>query len=156
MTPYAQRQIAQQRTAARFPYLIKITHPEYPPFLYANASANITYNGEIYNAASFSVQPPDREGAKIGDATLTISAVDQVWPEKIRNTQQAAELRFIALIVYDEAGIAGIEALDENKFTLRAANWTETAIQWSMNFDERMGYIITSIKCTPQICPGLG
>ena len=59
----------------------------------------------------------------------------------------------MAIIVYDE-GSSGIEALEENSFTLRAASWDETSISWEMSFDERLGIIITSVKCTPFIAPG--
>jgi len=154
-SPKVQRILAAQRAAAKFPCLIKISHPEYGDMYFANSSNNITYNGNIYNAASFSVQPPDVEGAKIGNATLTISAIDQFWIERIRATQIPAELQFIAVIVYDDYGVYdGIESLEENSFTLRAANWNELSISWEMSFDERMNYIITSIKCTPMTVPG--
>jgi hypothetical protein len=114
----------------------------------------MAYNGKIYNASTFSLQPPDRDGSKIGDATITISAIDQVWIEKIRSTQLPAKLRFVAAIVYEEGSIAGIEPIEENSFTLRAANWNEISIQWSLIFDENMANIITSVKCTPTITPG--
>jgi hypothetical protein len=154
LSSYAQRQIAQQRTVASIPFLIKITHPEYPPMLYANSSTNITYNGEVYNAATFSIQPPDRDGAKMGTATLTISAIDQVWVEKIRATQKPAKLQFIAIIVYNEGSISGVEPLDENCFTLRVANWNEISITWSMIFDENQSIMVPSDKCNAQTTPG--
>jgi hypothetical protein len=121
---------------------------------YANSSTSITYKGDIYNAAAFSIQPPDRDGSKVGDATLSISAIDQVWPQKIRATQKPAKLEFVAVIVYDEGATAGIEPLEENSFTLRAADWNELSIQWALVFDENMANIITSVKCTPQVAPG--
>jgi hypothetical protein len=149
-----QKLLAAQRTAAKFPCLIKVSHPEYSDMYFADSSDDLLYNGNIYNAASFSIQPPDVEGAKMGNATLTISAIDQFWIERIRSTQIPARLQFIAAIVWDESGFMGIEALEENSFTLRAANWNEISITWEMSFDERMNYIITSIKCTPLTVPG--
>ena len=156
MTPATARLVSQQRTTARFPYLVKITHPDFAPMLYANAQMDIKYGGEVYNAASFSIQPPDRDGSKIGDATLTISAVDQVWPEKIRSTQKSAKIQFIAVIIYDSDGssVAGIEALEENSFTLRGASWNEIAVTWQMAFDENMEIIIPADKCNAMTCPG--
>jgi hypothetical protein len=150
----AQLEIASQRTAARFPYLIKITHPDYPDMFFANSSQDITYKSDIYNAATFSVQPPDRDGSKIGDATLTMSAIDQVWIEKIRGTQKPAKLQFIAVIVYDQGSTIGIEPLEENSFTLRAASWNELAITWNMVFDEVQSILIPSDLCNAQTAPG--
>jgi hypothetical protein len=156
MTPVAARKISRQRiTDANFPYLIKITHPEYAPMLYVNAPQDVRYADENYTAASFSIQPPDRDGSKIGDATLTISAVDQVWPEKIRGTQVPARIQFIAVILYEENGsFAGIEALEENSFTLRGATWNETTVTWRMVFDENMSIMVPAEKCNAMTCPG--
>jgi len=153
ISPRVQKILAAQRTAA-FPFLIQIIHPLYPDMRFVNSADNLVYNGDIYNAASFAVQPPDVDGPKVGNATLTISAIDQYWIQRIREAQVPAELRFIAVIAYDESGVSGIEKLEENSFTLRAARWDEISISWDMSFDERQAYIITSVKCTPQIAPG--
>jgi hypothetical protein len=155
ISPFSKRQITQQRTAASFPCLIAITHDDYPDMFYTNGSENIIFEGNVYNAAAFSIQPPDRDGSKIGDATLTMSAIDQVWIEKIRGTQKPAKLRFIAVIVYQEGSIAGIEPLEENRFTLRAASWNEVSISWTMHFDENMAVIVPAEKCTAQTTPGI-
>jgi len=154
LSPQTQKLLAAQRKPATFPYLIQVIQQNYPDMFFVNASENVTFRDDIYNAASFSIQPPDVDGAKVGNATLTISAVDQYWIQRIRETQVPAELRFIAVIVDDENGGAGIEALEENNFTLRVATWDESAVSWEMSFDERQGYIITSVKCTPQVAPG--
>ena len=154
MNAIAQKRIAAQRTEAKFPYLIRITHPEFPDMLYANSSENITYLDDTYAAASFSIQPPDRDNSKIGDATLTISAIDQEWIEKIRATQIPAKLQFKAVIVYEDGAISGIEPLEENEFTLRNASWNDLAITWSMTFDENMAVIAPVDKCTAQTTPG--
>jgi len=153
LSPGVQKLLAAQKAYAEFPFLIRITHLG-TDMLYANSSENIVYKGDIYNAAVFSVQPPDFDGPRIGAATLTISAADQVWIEKIRQTQIPAQLRFVAIIDYDDSGNRGIEPLDESVFTLRAAKWDEKSITWDLSFDERQSYVITSIKCTPQTAPG--
>jgi hypothetical protein len=154
MNAIVQKQIASQRTDAKFPYLIRITHHEYPDMLYANASEAITYAGDVYAAASFTIDPPNHDGAKTGDATLTISAVDQVWIQKIRATQIPAKLQFKAVIVYEDGAVTGIEPLEENEFTLRNVSWNELTLQFSLVFDERMAVIVTSAKCNAQLTPG--
>jgi hypothetical protein len=155
MTPRTQKILASVEKQGKFPYLIEISHPDYNTMYFANSSENIVYNTNIYNSASFSIQPPDKDGSKIGSAALTISAIDQFWIERIRAITTPAELRFAAVIVYDEqGGMAGIESLEENNFTCRLANWNEISISWDLSFDERMGFIITSVKCTPMTAPG--
>jgi hypothetical protein len=160
ISPFSKRQITRQRTPASFPSLLEIKYYDSNSnteitLYYTNASESITYDGNIYNAATFSIQPPDRDGSKIGDATLTISAIDQLWIEKIRATQKPAKLRFIAVIVYKEGSIAGIEPLEENSFTLRAASWNQISVTWSMRFDENMAVIVPAEKCNAQTTPGI-
>jgi len=139
---------------AKLPCLIKITHDVYGIMYFANSDKSVTYTGNIYIASCFEVQPPAIEGEKIGNATLTISAVDQDWIQKIRGTQIPAQLQFVAAIEYDDEGVLSVEPLEENNFTLRTASWTEISISWEMSFDERQSYILTSVKCTPQVAPG--
>ena len=150
-----QKILASRQTTAKFPFLIKISHPDFNDMFYINSSDNFLFQGNIYNASSFAIEPPDQDGAKVGNASLTISAVDQAWIQRIREIQKPAQLQFTAVIIYDEYGeIAGIEPLEENIFTCRAAKWNEISITWDLSFDERMGCIITSVKCTPINVPG--
>ncbi|MDR1250148.1 MAG: hypothetical protein LBK63_12715 [Treponema sp.] len=151
----AQMEIARRSTQAQFPFLIEITHETMGPFYYANSDETIAYDGKNYLSAVFSLQPPDRDGSKIGDAQLTISAVDQQWTLKIRSTQKPAKLRFIAAIVYQKDGSVVVERLEENAFTLRAASWNEIAITWNMTFDENMTILLPAEDCTALTCPGV-
>lgn len=163
MTPRTQKILASIEKQGNFPYLIEISHPQYNTLHFANSLDSITYTNpasgltNIYNASNFSIRPPDKDGSKIGNATLTISAIEenQFWIERIRTITAPAELTFVAVIVYDDqGGYMGIEPLEENSFTCRVANWNELSISWDLSFDERMGYIITSVKCTPLVAPG--
>ena len=152
-----QKLLARQRKIARFPYLIRIDHEEDPvfPLYFVNADEPITYDGNIYNAASFSIEPPSRDGDKIGDATLTISAIDQFWVQKIRAVQKPAKLLFMAVIVYDENnGVEGVEPMEEMSFTLRVARFNEISVTWSMIFDERMAILVPADICNAMNTPG--
>jgi hypothetical protein len=152
-----QKLLARQRKVARFPYLIKIDHDDDPqfPFYFVNADENITFQGRIYNAASFSIDPPSRDGDKIGDATLTISAIDQFWIQKIRSTHKPARLLFMAVIVYGEHDvIEGIEPMEEIGFTLRVARFNEISVTWTMVFDERMSIQVPADTCNAMTTPG--
>jgi hypothetical protein len=149
-----QREIARRNTHAKFPVLIKITNDDLGDFYYANSDQNIDYDNHTYLASVFSLEPPDKDGDKIGNARITISAVDQEWIQRIRTTQKPAGLHFIAAILYDNNGKMQIEALEENSFTLRAASWNEIAISWEMVFDENMLILLPAEDCTVITCPG--
>ena len=153
-----QKLLARQRKVARFPYLIKITHEEDTafPMFFANASEDIEYDGDIYNSASFTIEPPSRDGDKVGDATITLSAIDQFWIQKIRANQKPAKLLLMAVIVYDDenTGIEGVEPMEEISFTLRVARFNEVSVTWTMVFDERMAIIVPADTCNVMNTPG--
>jgi len=152
-----QKLLARQRKIARFPYLIRIDHEEDPvfPLYFVNADEPVTFEGNIYNAASFSIDPPSRDGDKIGDAALTISAIDQFWIQKIRAVQKPAKLLFMAVIVYDEDnGVEGVEPMEEISFTLRVARFNEVSVTWTMVFDERMSILVPVDICNAMNTPG--
>jgi hypothetical protein len=156
MTPKAEQLIARRETYAKFPLLIKVTHPIFlEPLYFANSDDDITYDGSVYKAAYFTIDPPDKDGSKIGDGQLTISAVDQFWIEKIRNTQTAAKIKFMAMIVYNDGAVSGVEPMEEMNFTLRTVSWNEVTITWAMVFDENMAIIVPCDKATALKSPGV-
>jgi hypothetical protein len=154
MTHKAKQLIARLETYAQFPFLIKIIHPVLGTFFRANLEEDIVYNDDRYEAAYFTIDPPDKDGGKIGDGQLTMSAVDQLWIERIRSTQIAAKIKFIASIVYDDGVVSGIEPIEEMDFTLRVVNWNEDTITWTMVFDSTMSIIVPCDKATASKCPG--
>jgi hypothetical protein len=155
MTHKAKQLIARRQTYAQFPFLIKVTHSMFGvPLYFANSDNDTTYDGNIYKAAYFTVDPPDKDSSKVGDGQLTISAVDQSWIQKIRSTQTAAKIKFMAMIVYNDGVVSGVESIEEIDFTLRAASWNEESITWTMVFDENMAIMVPCDKATALKCPG--
>jgi len=155
MTNKAKQLAVRMETYAKFPYLIEITHPTYGVYRYANSDENITYNGDTYLAGCFSITPPERKENSIGDAKLSISAIDQEWIYNIRNTDERAKIKFLATIVYDDAmHVEQVEPLEELEFTLTKATWdTKFAISWNMTFDEGMGLCVPCDKATANKVP---
>lgn len=156
LSSYAKQQILRTRTQAMFPYLIEVTHKDFGTLRYANSDFDIEYDGQTYKASSFSIDPPDKDGGRIGNASITISAIDQFWIEKIRNTNKYAHIRFIAAIKYDNAGNAVVEPIEDYEFTLKNASWNEISIQWEMVFDDVMNIVVPCDRATAQKVPALG
>jgi hypothetical protein len=151
-----QQLLARQRKNGSFPYLIQIEYEDGGRTVtmnYVNEAEDITFEGKVYNAASFHIEPPGRDGDKIGDATLTISAIDQFWIQKIRAAQKPAKLLFIAVVVYED-GSRMAERMEEMSFTLRVARFNEMSITWTMVFDERMSIVVPSDACNAMTTPG--
>lgn len=155
MTNKAKQLAVRMETYAKFPYLIKITHPVYGEFRYANCEQSVTYMNEVYEAGFFDITPPERKDNSIGDAKLTMSALDQEWIYKIRDTDERANIKFIAVIQYDDdMQIEQVESIDELDFTLTKASWDNNfLISWDMTFDEGMGIVVPCDKATSQKVP---
>jgi len=161
MTEYAKQQMIRMETQAKFPYLIEITHYTSKTdttgtiYRYANSDKDITYEENTYTASCFSINPPEKRTDTITDATLTISAIDQEWIYKIRQTQKRAKIRFIAIIQYENDNVESIEAIDDIDFDLSKANWNDTSITWTMEFDTLADIQIPCETVDERLCPAL-
>jgi hypothetical protein len=150
----ARRELSRREKHALFPYLIQIEHDDFGNFYYANSGDNITYGGHVYQAATFSIDPPDRDGSKIGNASISISDIDQFWVQKIRTTRKTAKIHFIAGIKYNDNGETRFEVLEKNSFTLRLATYNGVLVTWEMEFDLTQTFILNSVAASAAIAPG--
>lgn len=161
MTALAKQNMLRMETRAKFPYLIEITREneeeEIEVYRYANCDEDIEFedNGETktFNASYFELKPPARTANKIENGSISISAVDQTWIEKIRTTQKPATIRFLAVIQYNNGSVDSVEAIEDMEFILRNAKWNEVAISFDMIFDEKMEEQIPPDTMTIQKCP---
>lgn len=142
MTPAAKYQLLRMESHARFPFFIEIKNDDFGTFRYVNADTNKILDGQEYTAAWFSVSPPERNESSISNAKLTISAIDQEWVSKIRQTQKRSSVRFIACIQYDSGGTEVIEPMEDTSFTLTSVSWDDISITWDMIFDDNMNIMV--------------
>ena len=148
-------------TRAKFPYLIEITYYRNnnttEVFRYANSDTDMTFENHTFNAGYFKIQRPQRTTSGFTDAKITISALDQAWIERIRNAdkKQRSEIRFVAVIDYDNNGTRTIEPIEDMEFILTNATADEKAIQWNMKFDEKMEIQVPFDECNDRVCPAL-
>lgn len=160
MRESAKQRLVRLNTQAEFPYLIEVTYYNKDGgveiYRYANSDNNISFEGNVYESSCFSLQPPEKTQTSIGNASITISAVNQEWIRRIRDTQKRAKLRFIATIVYDENGEQFVEAMEDYEFTLTEAKWNDITISWTMEFDNKMNIRIPCDSATSHKIPSLG
>ena len=147
-------------TQAMFPYLIEITTPETDDipsqiFRYANTDTDIVFENNTYEASYFKLTPPEVSDTAVKDATITISAVDETWIEKIRTYQDRSRIRFVAIIKYDESGHQYQEPINDIDMVLTNASWNDTTIQWTMKFDDWMEINMPVGKFNEFTCPAL-
>jgi hypothetical protein len=154
LTARAKMEMARREKHAEFPFLISIEHEDFGTFYYANSSYTITYQGQVYQSATFSINPPDQDGSKVGNASLTISDVNQTWVQKIRSTKKTAKIHFIAGIQFNNDGHVQFEVIEENTFTLRLATYNGVLVTWEMEFDLTMSFVLNGVSASAAIAPG--
>lgn len=149
----------KQEVRAKFPYLVHFEYRngqgEIEDYYYCNSDGSIEYNGNTYHPAVFEVTPPEITSTSVGNATITISAVDQVWIEKIRNTQERVKIEFTGVMMYDKEGELQVEPVFANKFVLTNASWNDISITWTMVFDDKWDIQFPCMTCNEITVPAL-
>lgn len=129
----------RMETHAKFPYLIKVEYIKNDNtsefFYYANSDTDIEFRGNTYLASVFSIQPPEKKADSISNAKLIISAIDQTWIQRIRESDKRSKVTFIATIEYEDNGSLAVESIEEEEFELSVSQWNETEISFNMEFD---------------------
>ena len=125
-------------TEALTPYLIEVTNPDLGTFRYTNLDSSVEFEGHTFTPAFFELSPPEKTDGQVGNAKITISAVDQEWIVRIRTTRKKSSLRMISCVVYEDAGNVTVEPVDEIPFALTLVDWDEVSISWDMEFDDVM------------------
>lgn len=161
----AKQKMLRMETDAMFPYLIKLNYVKDDGTeeisYYVNGDSDVNYidpdTGEnvVYRACYFTLTPPEKTNDDIGDAKITISAIDNEWISKIRSTQKQSKIKFIAVIIYDENREQVIEPIETMNFTLTKAQWTQSTIQWTMKFDDMMDISVPLEVVDSRICPAI-
>lgn len=139
MNTKLKRELLKTERTATFPYLVHIHNDDLGDFYYVNYYKDITYNGQVYKASCFAIDPPDKTESNIGNATFSFPIVDQVWIEKIRQTQVRSKMEFVGIVIYEDETI---EPMEENNFVLTSASWNESVVTWQMIFDDNLDILI--------------
>lgn len=156
ISPKAAQQIARLSTGAFFPVLLQIESPVFDggEICLANNKTDMVYDGKTYRAAAFEFAPPKYTDKRIGNATLSISTVNQEVTIAIREMQERARATVIAAFYYED-GVLTFEPLEEWSFLLQKVDWNEMIATWEMIFDDRMDAVAIADRLTPNKCPGL-
>ena len=152
----------RQEIQAKFPYLIEVTYNKNDGtsevLRYANTDEDVVYNDngteKTFTAGFFRLSLPEKTTSGFTDASITISAIDQEWVNKIRSSNKRSTIRFIATIEHYENGTT-IEPIEDMEFTLTNATVSETTIQWTMKFDDKFDIQVPYDECNDRVCPAL-
>lgn len=107
-----------------------------------NSDTAVMYNGNKYLPAYFSCSLPQEDGKKIGNASITISAIDQRIIQIIRSiTQQpkcVIESVYAKMKTEDDHTVFVFKKLNKYEFAMSSVSWNESTADWTLVFDPAM------------------
>lgn len=152
-----------------FPYLLEIYNPDIKwtdeekssygqedSYLRVICDENkVIYSGKSYIPASFEFTPPESDGTKIGQASLTISSFDYRIKRMLRSIKLESEVTVMAFFVKvtgykrnneitddvpksSDKPIYKFKKLDSIKFTMDSATSDKTTAKFNLNYDRSM------------------
>jgi len=162
MNYYIKQQIKRMNTTASFPVLIEIKYQDKSGnilyYRYTNADKTIIVEEHEFTPYNFSVTNGEKTNTSIGNGKLTLSSIDQEWIGRIRNASirkdKLSTCRVLECVNYVQNNTEQTDILEENDYVLKAANWEDKSVQWTMLFDEDMDIIIPCDKGNSQITSG--
>lgn len=159
MNSFLKQQILAMDTNAYFPNLIDITYYDnignVTHYYYNDSDSKLVYKGNTYEPMLMSVQGGKKEESGIGDGSLSLSDVDRVWTERIRNTKNRPECTHYECAVYDSGdGMTAVEAVEQTSYKLKEASYDGQIMSFTMVFDENMSIVIPPDTGNPQLTSG--
>lgn len=95
----------------------------------------VTYKGKRYIPCRFEFTPPEEDGKKIGNATITISAVDSRIVRILRSIDMQCEIRITAFFAKKDNKIK-FYPLDSLKATLPSASYNRSTATFNIIFKD--------------------
>lgn len=103
-----------------------------------NNNVAVMFEGKKYLPAFFSFDQPSEDGTKVGDTSITISAIDQRVIEIIRSITQKPIAVIDALFTrIDDAKIM-FSKLYHYRFQMSDVTWDGVSAKWKLTFDPAM------------------
>lgn len=103
-----------------------------------NAPTAVRYNGHKYLPAVFGYTMPTEDGTKVGNSTITISAIDQRVVELIRSIRTPPVAVIEAFFTKPTEDSFAFSRLYHYEFEMRDVTWDATTAKWILVFDPVM------------------
>lgn len=103
--------------------------------------SKVVYKGKTYLPCSFDYTEPEKDGAKIGSAQLSITALDYKVRQVIRQIRKKSSARVIAMFAKTEKNestgkfIYKFIEISSIKFCLRVANMNKSVATFNLEFN---------------------
>jgi len=132
--------------------LIDIWHKELGTVLhFCNNTVDITYDGDVYTAASFTFDPPDNKSGESGSSKLSICIVDQQLIGIMLSLSSPPSLMAHTILNTSE-NVA--EKLEEWEFKLRNISWDSLVMTGDLIYETYLDTAVPSKTFDLEHFPG--
>lgn len=147
------KELFNEDTSGVFPLLADIQHDniiwhddsmeqEDGHFRIINDNAAVKYKGQRFIPCNFSFTFPSEDGKKIGNTTITVSAIDQRIIEIVRSINNIPPVLVIKSVyvrrTIEDKIAYEFHDLAEYRFKMNNCRWSESTAQWDLVFDSSM------------------
>ena len=131
------------------------TEQEYGHLRLINCPTPVRYNGHKYLPAYFAASLPEEDGQKVGNASLTISAIDQRIIQIIRSitTQPKCVIESLFAKMNDDTFV--FRKLNKYEFVMDSVSWDDVSAKWELIFDPVAQINVPRDKGSSIRCPAI-
>lgn len=120
-----------------------------------NSNAAVVCNGYLYEPAVFTCEMPSEDGSKVGNMSITISAIDQRIIEIIRSitSKPSAFIDSFFTKISDSQYI--FSKMYHYEFQMTSVTWDNVTAKWNLVFDPSMQVNVPRDTGTALRCPAI-
>lgn len=149
-------------TDGNIPVLIDITHDalviegqDNGHLRLINSTAAVRYKNKKYIPCSFQVSLPSEDGKKIGNASVSISAIDQTIIEVIRSLRSSPRAVIEDFFTKIDEDRFLFSKIGHYEFEMNSVSWDEKAAKWNLIFDPVSQSTVPRALGTKTRCPSI-
>ena len=122
--------------------------------------STVRYKGNTYLPCSLNFNAPEIDGKRVGNATITISALDSRIKKLLRTIKLASDIRIVSLFakVKKDGNTGGFiyqfSEMDSTPFKMTSASSNQTTATFNLVFGKNTNQNIPYDVATPNRVPG--
>lgn len=152
MSATATEAVLSQYTDQVFLWLLEIDHEDLAePLRFVNSTQDIVSNSNNYIAFPFEITLPSEDGETISDIQLTISNVDRIITETIRNMASVATITASVILA------SSPDDVEAGPFTMsmKEVTYNALSVTGSLRWENTLDLSYPGYTFTPSGFPGL-
>lgn len=147
--PALQAAILASSTPHAILEFITIYHASFPGdhyYRFVKNPVDIVRGGNTYSALSFVVDRPVDKNGEIGDARLTLDAVDLSIINVIRSINTPAKVNIVVAVADSPDATPEINL---GTFEYKQVTYNKSTLSGSLTYDDRFQFMVPSLSITP-------